>query len=339
MSEKFGETFSQDIEYMDWFYLYTINRFFVAKQGCRGVVDFLFTQKEGLSSPSSVALGKLLGCKEFSVRFGPLFENDVFLKSSLLFWIDEILCMARELRVSSVKITPPFHTKISGRESFFLEGYDSSFSSKGFFLRQSYSIVCDNKLDYNFAWSAVKGEGRRKIRRAKEVGVFCRRGESKSDFLAYLELKGLCGSQCGMKLLEWMSAKIPRVSEYDLYVAEFKGIPLAFQMVSWGKDVAILEGNCVSDYARENRLYGNHVLQWYVIQEAIRRGVRWIDWVGADPEPKTQKQKNITEFKLLWGGEIVSYNTYEYRFKNWRNSLFDFLKGCKDWKNRRFGGE
>jgi len=270
------------------------------------------------------------------VLFGPLFQSGKFDRISLLHWLDQLFVLSKKLSPSIVLVVPPYHSLASAQEKVDLDKYDETFISKQFLPTKSHSVVLDNNLDEDLAWMKLKPEARRKVRRGKEMGFCVRKILCEADFLVYCKEKG---KRIAKILLEDRRKICSLDENIDLYVVEKDERALAWQGVSWGEDVAILEGNCVSDYARENRLYGNHLLQWYVIQEAIRRGVRWIDWVGADPEPKTQKQKNITEFKLLWGGEIVTYNTYEYRFKNWRNSLFDFLKGCKDWKNRRFGGE
>lgn len=290
--------------------------------------------------------GRLLsswGGEILVAKYAPLLkrvESDC-LERDLKFWIDAFLEQGRLQKADMLYVLPPHYIflKQEGLKFFF----DRIFSDKGFLIKKKYSIVLDlapfknqNREAVALTWEKLKSEARRKVRRGLE-SRFDIETLSEKNISVYLKEKGFLLN--GLMAINMREKIRGTASNFDIFQVSLDKKPLAWQMVNWGKDVAILAGNCVSDYARENRLYGNHVLQWYVIQEAIRRGVRWIDWVGADPEPKTQKQKNITEFKLLWGGEIVTYNTYEYRFKNWRNSLFDFLKGCKDWKNRRFGGE
>jgi hypothetical protein len=99
----------------------------------------------------------------------------------------------------------------------------------------------------------------------------------------------------------------------EAFISLLKGEILSFQQVVYVNRNALLGGVSHSDLSREKQLYGNDLMQWHMITWARKKGMRWLDFGGADPESDDPKIQGIYAFKAKWGGKLVRYNTFTAR--------------------------
>ena len=89
------------------------------------------------------------------------------------------------------------------------------------------------------------------------------------------------------------------------FVALHRGRGVAYQNVTCYNRNAQLGGVAYSDYSRSERIYGNDLMQWHVMQVVRAMGVEWLDYGGADPDSEDSKAQGIYKFKAKWGGDLV----------------------------------
>jgi lipid II:glycine glycyltransferase (peptidoglycan interpeptide bridge formation enzyme) len=94
---------------------------------------------------------------------------------------------------------------------------------------------------------------------------------------------------------------------YFIFLAEQNGRCLAGQAAFLSGEYLYLTGVAVSPESRSQGIPANDFLQFNVIKWAYSRGVKFIDFVGANPESKDEKLKRIDDAKSSWGSQIVSY--------------------------------
>jgi hypothetical protein len=83
---------------------------------------------------------------------------------------------------------------------------------------------------------------------------------------------------------------------------------LAGQAAFLSGEYLYLTGVAVSPESRSAGIPANDFLQFNVIKWACLRGVKHIDFVGANPESKNEKLRRIDDAKSSWGSGIVSYS-------------------------------
>jgi len=57
----------------------------------------------------------------------------------------------------------------------------------------------------------------------------------------------------------------------------------------------------------DKKLYSQDLLKWEIIKWGKKSGCNFYDLSGANPEPKTEKEKGILRYKKKWGGTMREY--------------------------------
>lgn len=92
-------------------------------------------------------------------------------------------------------------------------------------------------------------------------------------------------------------------------------IPLVAQTVFCSGDCFTLAAVSTSPDMMKHKLNATDYMQWLIIKMAIEKGVRFIDWGGAQPNSKNEKMNNIDRFKAKWGGKLVGYPVIRKGYK------------------------
>ena len=234
--------------------------------------------------------------------------------------VDELARRCRAYMVSNV--SPPIH----GSEEQW-QDYHELFLAHGYESRQHATVHLRLKdCTKDDLWSRLSSEARRKVRKARQQGITVTTVNSQDDVNTYYRVKAESHARSGvppvpLRVFRATFNSQPR-DVYRMMITWHKGNPISAQSFSCVNGIVMLEGVCTSNYAIENSIYGNDFMQWHVIELAYDLGARVIDWVGYTLEPTTRKERGINEYKLKWGGEVVTYPVYSKVYSSWR---FRFL--------------
>lgn len=174
------------------------------------------------------------------------------------------------------------------------------------------TLVVDLGKDLDSLWSNISKEARTKVRKARKQGIEIKAldGDEKYLSLAYGVVVETA-ERNGVSPLAY--ADFLRSYHYHSqlgaersYLSLHEGAPLSFQKVICFNGNALLGGVAYSDHSRNERLYGNDLMQWHIIEEGREAGWNRLDFGGAEPESDDLKMQGIYRFKAKWGGELVA---------------------------------
>ena len=94
-------------------------------------------------------------------------------------------------------------------------------------------------------------------------------------------------------------------SSARIFLVKKDGQALCGQIVQKGDNIFTLVGVCTSRMAYEKKLNVNELMQQKIVNCAMNERVRFVDWVGANPNSKDKKLNAIDKFKRKWGGELT----------------------------------
>lgn len=298
MSKTYWQESADEMALADLIHL----KFDVKAFGCNGTarVNSFFCP----TSKTGAILSKLLSLYKLEIMYGPSCPKTN--RQALKGWGEYLIAISPLLSVSAISVIPPYFLFIE--EDYLKEKFDLIFSDLGFTSIPNHSVVLDIEKSEEQLFKNMKSETRRKVRRSLEADLSIKNISSDVQILPWLDIKNRNNTKT-FNILKHLATK--GADNYEYFVVSYQGEPVAWQGVKWGSDVALLEGNAIVKSSKYNKLYANYALQWFIIQKAMQRGVKWIDWVGAEPYSSDPKMKNIMKFKMSWGGELVSYNSYE----------------------------
>jgi len=160
--------------------------------------------------------------------------------------------------------------------------------------------------------SKMRRDRRKNVKKSDEFGLTFHPCEDLDDVKNYVEIRN--GAQKHNQLSEipfshfeknWTLTRDKDI--YFIFLAKKNGISLAGQAAFLSGEYLYLTGVAVSPESRSQGIPANDFLQFNVIKWAYSRGVRLIDFVGANPESKNEKLRRIDDAKSSWGSELISY--------------------------------
>ena len=106
------------------------------------------------------------------------------------------------------------------------------------------------------------------------------------------------------------AAPAQRCYRYLLATDKSDGAALAVGGICvWG-DVAMRVSTSITPAARERRMPAQELLTWESLRLARAAGARLYDFAGINPNPQTEKEVGIADFKGKWGGEKLIYSRW-----------------------------
>jgi hypothetical protein len=82
-------------------------------------------------------------------------------------------------------------------------------------------------------------------------------------------------------------------------------------------------GVAYTDFSIENKIYGQDLIKWYLMQWGQQNGCRVYDLMGVDLQATDAKQQGIYQFKAKWGGRLREYGVYDKIYAPWRSGVLD----------------
>lgn len=161
------------------------------------------------------------------------------------------------------------------------------------------------------AYESISKKGRKSIRIATEKGVEVKLLSSESEIISYHELLKSRREQLGLSrppklgLLTRQWKYLHSKDAMEVFLAMWNGELVAAMGVLHykGNAIEVMSGQSETNY-REN-LFAGDLIKWKIIEWGIEKGLRSYDLGGVNPNPATEKEKAILQFKSKWGGELV----------------------------------
>lgn len=306
--------------------------FIIAKDGDKVLGQVVIAQGSDLTrifadSPFFFYIKPILNhlFKAQRLLYGPLiFNKDRYYEilEEIVKYLDESIfsnCM-------SVKnLTPPIHDFDLDHDKV-----RAIYEKYGFISTHWGSFITNVSKEKEELWSNIGKESRSKIRKAKKQGVKIAEVKSEDELKSYYEMSKELSKRNSLPVKSWEAFKSsledPTTTIFMSYLGD---IPLSGQMALVDGRVALLGAVTTSNYSIENKIYGNDLVQWHVLNWAKDKGCMFVDSVGVSPykEKHTPKQSGIYNFKKRWGGTLVNYYHYE---KIYQPVRFNLLNQCKN---------
>ena len=196
------------------------------------------------------------------------------------------------------------------------------------------TIALELDGDLEAAWKNLNREARQKVNKARKQGIRIFAAETDEQLRQYYQVRRETARRNGVRPPHIDSVLAAR----PIYMAEgMAGVFLAEHdgQIASGQMLAVFNGNvhlggvCYSDYAQSHNLNANDLMQWHVIEWAMARQCRRIDWAGYTLEPSTAKESGINRFKSKWGGTVLPYRSYSRVYGQKRQQVLDWLRDLK----------
>jgi lipid II:glycine glycyltransferase (peptidoglycan interpeptide bridge formation enzyme) len=104
--------------------------------------------------------------------------------------------------------------------------------------------------------------------------------------------------------------------EYKVFLVKHSDQVLAGQAAFLSGEYLYLTGVAISPLSRDLKIPANDFLQFELIKWALSNGVKYIDFVGANPNSTDEKLIRIDDAKSSWGSKMIEYPIFVWRNKN-----------------------
>ncbi len=94
---------------------------------------------------------------------------------------------------------------------------------------------------------------------------------------------------------------------YSGILAKQNDIPVAGLLFSYLNGHIIEAGVVRSEKDRHENLYAQDLIRWKIIEWGIKNKMKFYNFAGANPNPKSSKEEGILRYKQKWGGEQFTY--------------------------------
>ena len=114
--------------------------------------------------------------------------------------------------------------------------------------------------------------------------------------------------------------------EYKVFLVKLSDQVLAGQAAFLNGEYLYLTGVAISPLSRDLKIPANDFLQFNLINWALSNGVKYIDFVGANPNSTDKKLIRIDDAKSSWGSKLIEYPIFVWQNKNkFRNIVLRLL--------------
>jgi len=157
-----------------------------------------------------------------------------------------------------------------------------------------------------------KHNGRKNIERSikREVIVEEINEKSLSEYYElYVDMQKKAGKSDDYKnfdtLLEWW--RLLKPLGYSGYLARKNNVAIGGLLFSFFND-HIIEGGVVrSQIDKEQKLYAQDLIKWRIIEWGIENKKLYYNFAGFNPNPESEKERGIMNYKKKWGGKKYDY--------------------------------
>ena len=237
-------------------------------------------------------------------------ELDRFAAAENIFWWKQVL--------------PPIH------QPFSQPVWDACFAEAGFARTTWGTLLVDLTVAEEALWQNLKHSARKAIKKVEQAGVIFKAVTDETLLHKYHTLLVETRQRANLSSFgdfealrqDWQAC--PEFRRF--FLVEHEGQALAGQGVILFNHAMreIMAGT--SDYALAQKLYGGDVLKFELLKWGKQRGFTSYDLAGVHPQPATQAEQNIRQFKEKWGGRYLEYPIYSKVYGRKRHALLNRLK-------------
>lgn len=158
----------------------------------------------------------------------------------------------------------------------------------------------------------LRRSARKAIRRARRDGLTVRRVQTIDQLRDYYSFAEECSRRYrkrmyGFRDFESMWCDIRPHGVFETFVAE-KDDQMIAGLSIWGFGSSVGElGSFQSERSFQEKLFGPDLVKWEALRWGHAAGLTRFDLAGVNPDPATDKEAQIRQFKEKWGGEYVEY--------------------------------
>ncbi|MBW1717147.1 MAG: peptidoglycan bridge formation glycyltransferase FemA/FemB family protein [Deltaproteobacteria bacterium] len=251
--------------------------------------------------------------KKVSAIDGPVIIDDSKTEeilTSILGWLEKY---ARTNNIRGISLTPfRYHKYYADNLSI-----GKTFEDFGYSRKQWATYLVDLKQDEESLWNYVKRSARKSLKQVMKTNLVVKRTGNYEEYiekfiLPYRNMEKEFGRE-GTPL--WF---VEKIRDFDLknkyyyyFYAEIDGrvVGVLGMYVYNGYATEIMSST--SKYAYENKIYAQDLLKWEMFRFARNLGCHTFDLASVNPNPQTDKERGIKQFKEKWGGEYREYFIYD----------------------------
>jgi len=243
--------------------------------------------------------------------------------SSLLEWLNKYV---KENHVRSIQLTP-----FSYNESYTDNpSIEKIFGSFGYSSKRWATYLVDLKQDEEKLWYYIKHSARKSLNQVMKMNLMVKKAENYEEYiekflLPYNQMEKEFGrAEIPLWYVEKLEDSDLKDKYYHYFYAEMDGnIAGVLGMYVYNGYAGEIMSS-TSQYAYDNKIYAQDLLHWEMFKFAKKLGCHTFDLAGVNPNPQTDKERGIKQFKEKWGGEYREYSMYDLDFGG--NAFFNTSK-------------
>lgn len=193
------------------------------------------------------------------------------------------------------------------------ESYENKFTNFKFQHHPWKTLIIDLKPSEDELFKALHHAARKGIKKAQQVGVCIYRCESFENYYTEFLVPYLNSTSHSIKEKTFYKDgwELDKGKSYSYWVAKNQQNQLLGFLGSYRHDgVATEIMSALTPLAWEKKIPVQDLLHWEIITYHKNRGDLYFDLAGFNPNPTSEKEKNIKRFKEKWGG--IEYDTSSY---------------------------
>ena len=254
-------------------------------------------------------------------------ERFVDIYEALYLWVIE---EARYRGCIGCSFVPAFYDPVFLKEK---ENLKERLERSGFKARQKATIIVDLNSPEEELFARLKKEARNKVRKAERQCIVVDKVDDSPGDIG-LMLQAMRETAYRNRVAPITLKTFERSSWKHLYKdglshgfisRSVEGHLLSSQQLVEFNGIVSLGGVSYTDFSRDTSLYGNDLVQWKIIQWALKSGYRLIDFTGISPNSNSEKMRSIFAFKSKWGGRQLEYEEFIFEFSNVKKSFHQFM--------------
>lgn len=183
--------------------------------------------------------------------------------------------------------------------------------------------ISEENLLKNFEHATRKG-----IKKAQNLGVQITKCHSFEEYYAdflipYLKATNRPTKEKSFYKKAW---ELDSGGYYGYWIAKnFEGTPLGFLGSYRYDNVAMEIMSALTSLAWQQKIPVQDLMHWEIIKHHKILGDLYFDLAGFNPNPISEKEKNIKRFKEKWGGQVYDTSSYTLDRRPFIKRIFDNL--------------
>lgn len=178
--------------------------------------------------------------------------------------------------------------------------------------REWATLKVDLTRDLNDLFNGFKQAARKEISKAAKKGVIVKKVMTIGELETYYEVATIWARRYGKRLLGFedfatMWRHFRGWGCFETFVA-YHDEKMIGGLSVWGDKHHLMEiGAFQSEESFQKKLGSSDLLKWEALQWGKSIGALSFDLAGVNPNPETEKEKNIRRFKEKWSNELHQY--------------------------------